>query len=184
MTMSGEIPSLVDLQNTKVRIDHFAELIDGTPSGTSTNPLTGVIHPTYEQAIKDLGFKPGSGSFTTGFTINPGEYDLAWYDPVSNNWYSWNGTLPKVVAAGTNPAASTGWTNRTDATFRSEVASGVGSLIGYKAYPTSMQSNLHDRLKYMVNVVTDYGADNTGATSATAAIQNAVNSGAKVVPLS
>ena len=49
--MSGEIPSLVDLQKTKVRIDHFAELIDGTPSGTSTNPLTGVTHPTYEKAI-------------------------------------------------------------------------------------------------------------------------------------
>lgn len=49
--MSGEIPTLVDLQNTKVRIDHFAELIDGTPSGTSTNPLTGVTHPTYEKSL-------------------------------------------------------------------------------------------------------------------------------------
>ena len=122
--MSGEIPSLVDLQNTKVRIDHFAELIDGTPSGTSTNPITGVTHPTYEKAIKDLGFNPGSGSFTTGFTLNPGEYDVAWYDPVSNNWYSWGGVIPTggmVVAPGTDPTAVTGYVPRTDVVLREEI---------------------------------------------------------------
>ena len=133
--MSGEIPSLVDLQNTKVRIDHFAELIDGTPSGTSTNPITGVTHPTYKKAIKDLGFKPGSGSFTTGFTINPGEYDVAWYDPVSNNWYSWDGVLPHVVAPGTDPAAVTGYVPRTDVVLRAQMAEADGAnLVGGATY--------------------------------------------------
>ena len=128
--MSGEIPSLVDLQNTKVRIDHFAELIDGTPSGTSANPITGVTHPTYEKAIKDLGFKPGSGSFTTGFTINPGEYDVAWYDPVSNNWYSWDGVLPHAVAPGTDPTLSgSGYVPRTDVVLQDELAAKLGSLM-------------------------------------------------------
>ena len=126
--MSGEIPSLVDLQNTKVRIDHFAELIDGTPSGTSTNPITGVTHPTYEQVIKDLGFKPGSGSFTTGFTINPGEYDVAWYDPTSKNWYSWDGAIPTgglVVAPGTDPTVVAGYVPRTDVVLRDELLAGA-----------------------------------------------------------
>lgn len=134
--MSGEIPSLVDLQNTKVRVDHFAELIDGTPSGTSTNPITGITHPTYEKAIKDLGFKPGSGSFTTGFTINPGEYDVAWYDLVSSNWYSWDGVIPTgglSVAPGTDPAAvGSGYTPRTDVMLRGELAGAGGAeLVGH-----------------------------------------------------
>ena len=129
--MSGEISSLVDLQNTKVRIDHFAELIDGTPSGISTNPITDVSHPTYEKAIKDLGFKPGSGSFTTGFTINPGEYDVAWYDPVSNNWYSWGGVIPTdglVVAPGTDPTAVAGYVPRTDVMLRAQLAESDSSV--------------------------------------------------------
>ena len=131
--MSGEIPSLVDLQNTKVRIDHFAELIDGTPSGTSTNPITGVTHPTYEKVIKDLGFIPASFTFVTGGTLSVTDADKCIYNPApagDDNWYSWGGTLPHAVAPGTDPAAAgSGYTPRTDLALRSQLASNDGSLL-------------------------------------------------------
>ena len=69
--MSGEIPSLVDLQNTKVRIDHFAELIDGTLSGTSTNPITGVTHPTYNKIISEINTIINSMGYDWKFIISP-----------------------------------------------------------------------------------------------------------------
>ena len=132
--MSGEIPSLVDLQNTKVRIDHFAELIDGTPSGTSTNPVTGVTHPTYEKAIKDLGFKPASFTFVTGGTLGVADADKCIYNPApsgDDNWYSWGGVLPHVVAPGTDPTAVTGYEPRTDVVLRGDLAAPTGGgLIG------------------------------------------------------
>lgn len=130
-----DIPSLLDLQNTKKRIDHFAELIDGTPSGTSTNPVTGKVLPTYEQATEDLGFKPGSGDFTTGFTVLPGQYDIAWRNPADNNWYSYLGVIPSggyTVLPGTNPVGSSLWKPVTDQTLKVEIESGnfiTGSMV-------------------------------------------------------
>lgn len=127
--MSGKIPSLVDLQNTKVRIDHFAELIDGTPSGTSTNPVTGVTHPTYKKAIKDLGFKPASFTFITGGTLGLTDADKCIYNPApagDDNWYSWSGTLPHAVAPGTDPTLpGSGYVPRTDVTLRGEITPSV-----------------------------------------------------------
>lgn len=140
----NDIPSLLDIQNTKVRIDHFAELIDGTPSGTSTNPITGVTHPTYEKAIKDLGFKPASFTFVTGGTLGVTDADKCIYNPApagDNNWYSWSGSLPHDVDPGTNPATSdpaavgSGYTQRTDVLLRNELAGVDGAgLIGSMSY--------------------------------------------------
>jgi hypothetical protein len=141
--MSGEIPSLVDLQNTKVRIDHFAELIDGTPSGTSTNPITGVTHPTYEKAIKDLGFKPASFTFVTGGTLGVADTDKCIYNPApagDDNWYSWGGALPHTVAPGTDPTSVNGYVPRSDVVLRSQLASNTGgSLIGLTSGETVQQ---------------------------------------------
>ena len=78
----NDIPSLLDLQNTKKHVDDLGRLM-GTGTGTSTNEVTGQVRPTYNKVMKSIGFKPGSGDFTTGFTVMPGEFDVAWYDPVS-----------------------------------------------------------------------------------------------------
>lgn len=119
-----DIPSLLDLQNTKKHVDDFGRLM-GTGEGTSTNGVTGQVRPTYNKVIKDLGFKPGSGDFTTGFTVMPGEFDVAWYNPVDKNWYSYLGVIPSPsghpVAPGTNPVGSVDWAPRTDAVLRPSV---------------------------------------------------------------
>lgn len=135
-----DIPSLLDLQNTKKRIDHFAELIDGTPSGTSTNPITNKVLPTYEQAIEDLGFKPGSGDFTTGFTVLPGQYDIAWRNPVDNNWYSYLGIIPSggyTVVPGTNPVGSSLWKPVTDQTLREDLSNDGADIVDHNGLPVA-----------------------------------------------
>lgn len=124
-----DIPSVEDLQKTKLRITHYGELIDGTSTGTSTNPITGKTLTTYEQAIKNLGFKPGSGDFGTGFTVMPSQRDVAWKWPApdgDNNYYSYEGEVPDtglVIAAGSSPADygginETHWQPRTDEVSR------------------------------------------------------------------
>lgn len=107
-----DIPSISDLEKTKLHVDDFGRLIGGTESGYSTNGVTGKTRPTYDKTIADLGFKPGSGDFTTGFTVQPGQRDYAWYDPVSKNWYSYLGIIPSsgyVVAPATNPVGDPNW---------------------------------------------------------------------------
>lgn len=53
---------------------------------------------------------------------------MAWHDPVSNNWYSWDGVIPTgglVVAPGSTPTplGAGGWIDRTDVMLRSDLAS-------------------------------------------------------------
>lgn len=118
-----DIPSLLDLQKAKLNADDFGRLM-GTGEGDSTNEVTGQVRPTYNKVMKGLGFKPGSGDFTTGFTVMPGERDIAWYDPVSKNWYSYLGVIPTggyPVSPGTNPVVSVVWSPRADVILRNEL---------------------------------------------------------------
>jgi len=128
-----DIPSLLDLQNTKKHADDFGRLM-GTGEGDSTNEVTGQVRPTYNKVMKNVGFKRGSGDFTTGFTVMPGERDIAWYDPVSLNWYSYLGVIPTGcyhVVPGTNPVGSVDWAPRTDQLLRDELSSPGGvSIVG------------------------------------------------------
>lgn len=129
-----DIPSLLDLQNTKKHVDDFGRLM-GTGTGTSTNEVTGQVRPTYNKVIEDLGFKPGAGDFTTGFTVMPGQRDIAWYDPVSKNWYAYLGVAPSPsghpVAPGTNPVGDADWKPVTDQLLREELAAPDGvNLVG------------------------------------------------------
>ena len=49
-----DIPSLLDIQNTKKHIDDFGRLM-GTGEGDSTNEVTGQVRPTYNKVMKGLG---------------------------------------------------------------------------------------------------------------------------------
>lgn len=159
-----DIPSLLDLQKVKKHADDFGRLM-GTGNGTSTNGVTGQVRPTYNAVMKSVGFKPGSGDFTTGFTVMPGERDVAWYDPVSLNWYSYLGVIPSDgydVAPGTNPVGSVNWVPRTDQLLREELVSesGAGMVGGLPVFVTAT--------KYA-------GGTTTSSTNNDAAIIAAIN---------
>lgn len=120
------IPSISDLEKTKLRVDHFGELIDGTPSGTSVNPVTGLMLTDLPTTLKNVGFKPASFTFVTGGILNPSDYDKAVYNPAPNgddNWYAWGGAMPKTIPANSTPQTTGGfgkdaWLPKTDNVLR------------------------------------------------------------------
>ncbi len=137
-----DIPSLLDLQNTKKHVDDFGRLM-GVGTGTSTNEVTGQVRPTYNKVIQQLGFKPGSGDFTTGFTVMTGERDVAWYDPVSRNWYSYLGVIPNSghdVLPGSNPVGDADWAPRTDQELRGELESNGSTIEDISKLKTNLLS--------------------------------------------
>ncbi len=76
-------------------------------------------------ALMNSTFEPSSFDFTTGGTLDTTDRNKAVYNPADNNWYSWAGTLPHVVAPGADPTADSNWKPRTDQLLRQELSSEV-----------------------------------------------------------
>lgn len=131
----GDVLSLEDLKTAKKHQTFEAEVITGRAGGvssgaeidTATNPITGQVQKTMPAILRDIGFSAASFDFTTGGTLTVADRDAVVYNPADNNWYSWSGTLPHVVAAGTDPTADSNWKPRTDQLLRQELASDGGA---------------------------------------------------------
>ena len=80
-------------------------------------------------ALINSTFEPSSFDFTTGGTLDTTDRNKAVYNPADNNWYSWSGTLPKVVAAGEDPTVDSNWRPRTDQLLRQELSSETGASL-------------------------------------------------------
>lgn len=127
----GDVLSLEDLKTAKKHQTFEAEVITGRAGGVSsgaeidfaTNQVTGQVQKTLPAILRDMGFDPASFDFTTGGTVNA--RDTVVYNPADNNWYSWAGVLPHVVAPGTDPTADANWKPRTDQLLRQNLASSV-----------------------------------------------------------
>ena len=148
-----DIPSLLDLQNTKKHADDFGRLM-GTGEDDSTNGVTGQVRPTYNKVMKSVGFKPGSGDFTTGFTVMPGERNIAWYDPVSKNWYSYLGVIPTggyPVSPGTNPVGNNEWKTATDQLLRNDLKSTHGATLVGTSSGENVEQALSSRPATAIN---------------------------------
>lgn len=130
----GDVLSLEDLKTAKKHHTFEAEVITGrvggVPSGaeivTATNAVTGQVQKTMPAILRDIGFSPASFDFATGGTLTIADRDAVVYNPADNNWYSWAGTLPHVVAPGTDPTADSNWKPRTDQLLRQNLGSGDG----------------------------------------------------------
>lgn len=124
-----DIPSLLDLQNTKKHIDDFGRLM-GTGTGTSTNEVTGQVRPTYNAVMANLGYTR-IGTFATGGTLTTGRQTLLWdvADGGDGQEYGWSGSfLPsgKIVPPGSTPLTTGGitvgaWMSRFDPEIRIQV---------------------------------------------------------------
>lgn len=140
----GDVLSLEDLKTAKKHQTFEAEVITGraggVPSGAeidfATNQVTGQVQKTLQAILRDMGFDPASFDFTTGGTVTA--RDTVVYNPADNNWYSWAGTLPHVVAPGTDPTADSNWKPRTDQLLRQELSSETGaSMVSRNSSPVS-----------------------------------------------
>lgn len=149
-------------------------------SDDTYNQRDGGIVLTVAGALKKTGFKPGVGDFTTGFTVMPGERDIAWYDQASQNWYSYLGIIPTggyTVSPGTNPVGDINWAPRTDHVLRTELASTSGATLMRGSTGRTQESKNGDYI-----TVADYGL--VGLTDDTAVIQAAaLDAFAKGLPL-
>lgn len=128
----GDVLSLEDLKTAKKHQTFEAEVITGRAGGVSsgaeidfaTNQVTGQVQKTLPAILRDMGFDPAAFDFTTGGTVTA--RDTVVYNPADNNWYSWAGALPHVVAPGTDPTSDSNWKPRTDQLLRQNLGSGDG----------------------------------------------------------
>lgn len=105
-------------------------------------------------ALMNSTFEPSSFDFTTGGTLDATDRNKAVYNPADNNWYSWSGTLPKIVSAGEDPTADSNWKPRTDQLLRQNLSAESGSsLIGYKQGNSgTLPYTVYARLKTVLNL--------------------------------
>lgn len=182
----GDVLSLADLQTAKKHQIFEAEVITGKSGGVAggadidyaTNAVTGQTQKTLPAVLRDAGFSPVSWDFSTGGTLTVNDRDKVVYDPVSQTWYSYAGTLPVTVPAGFNPVGDADWKPQTDPDLRNELANTSNTslgdaLVGVK----SPLANAIARTQHEVNNdwlnVKAWGATGDGITDDTAAIDAA-----------
>lgn len=141
--MAYDIPSISDLEATQLLNKHYAEVVtskkDGIASGSditqTTNPITGVTRRTLYKILDDMdetflerllkmAFTP-VGTFTEGATLTDARQILLWEvsEGGDGHYYSWSGTFPKAVTAGSSPSPieAGSWVDRTDDSLRDEI---------------------------------------------------------------
>lgn len=70
----------------------------------------------------ESGYSDSGLTFRSGGTLGAGDGKKVVYDPVSGEWYSWAGSLPLDIPAGTNPVGVVNWIPQTDPSLRNDLA--------------------------------------------------------------
>lgn len=165
-----------DMSDNAKNLDEF--LNSQSPSftdrfGTSRETVASVVSQAEDNigyAIEMSGFKPGLGDFSTGFTVQPGQRNIAWYNPEPSgdgNWYSYLGVIPSPggysVPPGTDPATGSLWKPVTDVMLRREITSNDVGILSGKMWAGSSVS------------IACYGDSTTDGNNTTSWVANSFN---------
>lgn len=130
-------------------------------------------------ALMNSTFEPSDFDFASGGTLDSTDRNKAVYNPADNNWYSWAGTLPHVVAAGTNPTADSNWKPRTDQLLRQNLGSSEPGM-GASLSTLEQGGTVQDALKSCVSVFAhgakgDFNPTTKTGTDDTQAFKDAIS---------
>lgn len=183
----GDVLSLADLQTAKKHQIFEAEVITGKQGGVAggadidyaTNQATEQVQKTMPAVLRDIGFTPVSWDFSTGGTLTVNDRDKVVYDPVSQTWYSYAGTLPVTVPSGFNPVGNADWKPQTDPNLRSDLEDTNGTPF---VHPSNIIAVPQGSLEQNYTYVTpeQFGAVGDGVTEDITAFRNACLSGYNV----
>lgn len=193
----GSVLTAKDLTNAEIQAIHIAEegrdqtaelakvysdaaLVSATNAKNSENAASKSASDTAALFARGLfGFEM-LDSFQKGATVNL--RNQAVRDEDTNEFYRWDGALPKSVPAGSNPVSTGGigpgaWIGVGDATLRwalqSDTSGNGDELIAVKQpLASAVRRSLHERIADEVNVK-DFGARGNNTGDDTAAIRAA-----------
>lgn len=151
-------------------------------------PLSEIAEQTknVSMALKDGGFGWVTlDSFQDGNTIEFWNQVLRWELPDGDGeFYRWDGTLPKIVPAGSTPLTTGGlgtgaWLSIGDASLRAELKDlddefGDALIAVKQPLQSSIARTQHDKNSDSISVL-DFGADPTGTSDSTTAFQAALD---------
>ena len=105
MTCPSTLPAKADLEKLKRQADFIADVGTGDAGDFVTNPDTGEVVPSVPYAASQIGGIIAF-DFATGGTIT---LRREFVQDASGNVWQWTGTLPHVVAPGTDPTLDPTW---------------------------------------------------------------------------
>lgn len=154
---------------------------------TTTNTIAIDTREALRRSYAEAGYTLVAVSFERGGTVNSVTDALLYV--AEGKAYSWEGTLPKTVPAGSTPSNSGGigagaWQPQDAASLRQQLAAITGpEHIGLKRteIANSVATTLQNWIRWTgVNVISDCGAKGDGITDDTTAIRNAIATGKSV----
>lgn len=189
------VPTVEEIYRAKRDMNDINEFTHSTADtftdseGKNRLTLTGVTTEA-ENAIANTGLFPAPGSFEAGSTVTERNQYVQLVTTVGGDiagGYTWGGTLPKTVTAGSTPAGTGGqapnaWTYRSDATVAAGLADGTADIAGSTAGDIA---EYHRIFVYNFTSPEVFGAVKVQATGelidATSAVQQAIDTNIPVL---